>query len=48
MAPYEQDQPFTELRQKVGIYIEKFVLRGSPSLDSRNKLFVTKKRNQNS
>ena len=45
MGPNEQNPHFTELRQKVGIYIQQIVLlRGLPSLDGKHKLFVSKKR----
>ena len=45
MGPNDQNQHFTELRQEVGIYIQKLVqLIGLPSLDGKHKLFVRKKR----
>ena len=49
MGPNEENQHFTELRQKVGIYTQKIVLlRGLASLDDKHKLFVTKKRKKRS
>ena len=45
MVPNEQNQHFLELRQKVGIYIQKLVLlTGLPSLDGKNEHFVRKKK----
>ena len=44
MEPYEQNQHFAELRQKVCLYIHVVVLqRGLPSLDGKLERFVTKK-----
>ena len=44
MGPNEQNQHFAELRQKVCSYIHAVVLlRGLPSLDGKNELFVGKK-----
>ena len=40
-----QNQHFAELRQKVCLYIHtEVLLRGLPSLDGKNELFVGKKR----
>ena len=45
MGPNEQNQHFAELRQKVCLYIHAVVLlRGLPSLEGKNELFVGKKR----
>ena len=45
MGPNEQNQHLVELRQKVCLYIHALVLlRCLPSLDVKNKPFVTKKR----
>ena len=45
MGPNEQNQHFAELRQKVCLYIHAVVLlRGLPSLEGKNNLFVGKKR----
>ena len=43
---YNEENPhFTELTQKVGIYVENTVLqRGLQSLDGKRKLFVTTKK----
>ena len=47
MGPYEQNQHFAELRQKVCLYIHAVVLlRGLPSLEGKNKLFEGKKRKE--
>ena len=44
MGPNEQNQHFAEMRQKVCLYIHALVLlRGLPSLEAKNKLFVGKK-----
>ena len=44
MGPNGQNQHFGELRQKVCLYIHAVVLiRGMPSLEGKNKLFVGKK-----
>ena len=46
MGPIEQNQHFAELRQKVCVhtFIHTLVLlRGLPSLEGKNKLFVGKK-----
>ena len=45
MGPNGQNQHFAELRQKISLYIHAVVLlRGLPSLEGKNKLFVGKKR----
>ena len=45
MGPIEQNQHFAELRQEVCLYIHAVVpLRGLPSLNSKNELFVGKKK----
>ena len=45
MGPNEQNQHFAELRQKVCLYTHAVVLlRGLPSLEGKNNLFVGKKR----
>ena len=45
MGPNGQNQHFAELRQKVCLYIHAVVLlRGLPSLEGKNELFVGKKR----
>ena len=45
MGPKEQNQHFTELRQKVSIYIQKLVLlKCLSSLDGKHNRFVAKKR----
>ena len=45
MGPNGQNQHFAELRQKVSVYIYAVVLlRGLPSFDGINELFVGKKR----
>ena len=44
MGPNEQNQHFAELRQTVCLYIHAVVLlRGVPSLEGKNELFVGKK-----
>ena len=44
MGPNEQNQHFAELRHKVCLYINAVVLlRGLPSLNGKNELFVGKK-----
>ena len=44
MGPNEQNQHFAELRQKVCLYTHAVVLlRGLPSLEAKNELFVVKK-----
>ena len=43
-AHYEQNQHFNELRQKVGMYIQKLVfLRGLQSVDDKHELSVTER-----
>ena len=45
MGPNGQNQHFAELRQKVCLHIHAVVLlRGLPSLEGKNELFVGKKR----
>ena len=45
MGPNGQNQHFAESRQKLCLYIHAVVLlRGLPSLECKNKLFVGKKR----
>ena len=45
---FKQDQHFTELKHKVGIYIQKLVLLISlASLDGKHNIFVTKKEREN-
>ena len=49
MGPNEQNQHFAELRQKVCLYIHTLVLlRGLPSLEGKNELFVRKTRKKRS
>ena len=44
MGPNEQNQHFAELRHKVCLYIHAVVLlRGLPSLNGKNELFVGKR-----
>ena len=45
VGPNEKNQHFAELRQKVCLYIHAVaLLRGLPSLEGENELFVGKKR----
>ena len=45
MGPNGQNQHFADLRQKICLYIHAVVLlRGLPSLEGKNELFVGKKR----
>ena len=45
MGPNDQNQHFAELRQKSCVYINALVLlRGLPSSEDKNELFVGKKR----